>query len=288
MKPRIELVSTHNLAGSRTKVFSYPASTSAAKEIIFAVHGFRGDHHGLRRIIDQLPQYTVIVPDLPGFGASSSMQLPHDLAGYATMLDELASDLRLPTKTILLGHSFGSLVATKLATQREFSQLILLNPISELALDSSQAVIAKATGWYYQLCAQLPEKLGSAVLRSKLFSDAMSLVMTKSKDRKMRQYVREQHRAYFGQFHRRDTLVQAYQASIGHTVSEFSGQLDLPVLLVGGMLDELGTPATQEALRASFSDAQLVMLDNVGHLIHYEKAAETAAEIDRFIQHATH
>ncbi|MGP9606990.1 alpha/beta fold hydrolase [Glutamicibacter sp. AOP38-B1-38] len=283
MSPRTELVTTHALYGSNTRVFSYPASTASSAGVIFAIHGFRGDHHGLTRIIEQLPQYTIIVPDLPGFGASTSMQLAHDVDGYALALNDLADELHLPAHSILLGHSFGSLVAAKLATQRGFSALLLLNPISELALESSQAFIAKLTGCYYTLCAKLPAPLGEAVLRSKLFSDAMSLVMTKSKDPAMRAYVREQHRAYFGGFHSRDTLAQSYQASISCTVGGYAGTIGIPALLVGGMLDELGTAQTQETLRASFAHAELVMLEDVGHLIHYEKAPETAAAITKFL-----
>ena len=285
MTPRTELVTSHTLYGSTTKVYSYPASTERSSGTILAVHGFRGDHHGLQRIVEQLPQYTVIVPDLPGFGSSSSMHLSHDVDGYATVLSTLADEFALPSSTILLGHSFGSLVAAKLAAERGFSALVLLNPISELALDSSQALMAKLTGFYYELCARLPEPLGSAVLRSKAFSDAMSLVMTKSKDRAMRQYVRAQHRAYFGGFHSRVSLAQAYQASIAHTVGEYSAHIHIPVLMVGGMLDELGSPQSQENLRASFADARLVMLPNVGHLIHYEKAGGTASAIHKFLQH---
>ncbi|WP_404291466.1 alpha/beta fold hydrolase [Glutamicibacter arilaitensis] len=283
MSPRTELVTTHALYGSTTKVFSYPACADNSAGVIFAIHGFRGDHHGLTRIIEQLPQYTIIVPDLPGFGASTSMQVDHDVDGYAIALNDLADELQLPAGAILLGHSFGSLVAAKLATQRDFAALLLLNPISELALDSSQAFIAKLTGFYYTLCAKLPSRLGEAVLRSTLSSDAMSLVMTKSKDPQMRGYVRDQHRAYFGGFHSRDTLAQSYQASISGTVGEYSRAIGIPALLVGGMLDELGTAQTQETLRASFNQAELVMLPEVGHLIHYEKAPETAAAITEFL-----
>ena len=108
--------------------------------------------------------------------------------------------------------------------------------------------------------------------------------MTKSKNPDIRAYVREQHRAYFGGFHSRATLAQSYRASISSTVGDYSPALGLPTLMVAGREDELGTPQTQETLRASFADAQLVMLENVGHLIHYEKAPETAKAIARFLQ----
>ncbi|WP_313813807.1 alpha/beta hydrolase [Glutamicibacter sp.] len=282
--PRELVVSTHHLAGSKLKVFNYLSTLSQPAGVIFAVHGFRGDHHGLERIISNLPEYTVVVPDLPGFGASSSMtELAHDVQGYAEVLLLLLEDLELGAGTHLLGHSFGSIVAAKLATLREFSTLTLLNPISEPALESSQAFLAKLTSFYYSTCAKLPAGIGEPALRSKLFTDSMSLVMTKSRDPQMRRYVREQHRAYFGGFHSRATLAQSYDASINHTVGEYSPEIAVSTLMIGGMRDELGSPATQEALRASFAEAQLIMLENVGHLIHYEKAPEVAAAVREFL-----
>lgn len=284
MAPRQQLVSTHHLSGSTLRVFTHVAA-APRRGVIFAVHGFRGDHHGLARIIAELEHYTVIVPDLPGFGSSTSMSgVEHDVDGYAAVLDQLADELQLDEQVHLLGHSFGSIVAAKLATTRSFASLLLLNPISELALDSSQAFLAKITSGYYETCAKIPAAIGEPLLRSKLFSDAMSLVMTKSKDPEMRAYVRDQHRRYFGGFHSRTTLAQSYRASISSTVGDYSPEIGLPTLLVGGVQDELGTVETQQALRASFANAQLAMLQNVGHLIHYEKAPETAAAIKSFLQ----
>ncbi len=278
-------VSTHHHFGSTLKVFTYRAQGPASRGVLFAVHGFRGDHHGLARIIAALPQYTVVVPDLPGFGASTSMtQQPHDVSGYTLLLTALADELGLGPATHLVGHSFGSIVAAKLASERQFASLTLLNPISEPALESSQALLAKLTSVYYDLCAKLPVRVGEALLRSTAFSDAMSLVMTKSRDPEMRQYVREQHRAYFGGFHSRTTLAEAYLASIGDTVGSYSPAIGTRTLMIGGMQDELGSPATQETLRASFTQARLLMLQDVGHLIHYEKAPEVAAAMDSFLR----
>ncbi len=284
MRQREHLMSTHRIYGAQVRVFTAVAH-EPSRGVIFAVHGFRGDHHGLARIVQNLENYTVIVPDLPGFGASSSMSdHPHDVEGYAQALDALADELHLDANIHLLGHSFGSIVAAKLATMRPFASLLLLNPISELALDSSQALLAKITSAYYELCAKLPAFIAEPLLRSQLFSDAMSLVMTKSKDPAIRSYVRDQHRAYFGGFHSTSTLAQSYRASISSTVAHYSPELTLPTMMIGGMQDELGSPETQEELRNSFAHAQLLMLENVGHLIHYEKAEETASALDAFLR----
>ncbi|HEU5187952.1 MAG TPA: alpha/beta fold hydrolase, partial [Candidatus Saccharimonadales bacterium] len=41
------------------------------QQTIVMIHGFRGTHHGLQNIIDRLDDYKIIIPDLPGFGAST-------------------------------------------------------------------------------------------------------------------------------------------------------------------------------------------------------------------------
>ena len=265
------------------KVFTYPALAEKPAGVLLAVHGFRGDHHGLARITELLADYTLIVPDLPGFGSSTAMDREHDVQGYALVLDELSRELELGDHVVLVGHSFGSLIAAKLATLREFAALVLINPISEPPLESSQRFLAQGAGLFYAACARLPGRLGERILRSRLITDAMSAFMTKSKDSAVRRYVRDQHRAYFAGFYNRETLAQAYRASISHTVQQWAGQIAEPVLMVGGEQDEMGSPATQEQLRASFPDAELVMLPEVGHLVHYEKAAETAAALRRFL-----
>lgn len=266
------------------KVFSYPSQSEKPAGVMLAVHGFRGDHHGLELITELLPDYTIIIPDLPGFGSSTAMNRVHDVAGYARVLDQLCQELQLGDHVVLVGHSFGSLVAAKLATEHTFSALVLLNPISEPPLESSQRFAAALAGMFYTACANMPGKVGERILRSKLITDGMSALMTKSKDPKIRRYVRDQHRAYFGGFYNRKTLSEAYQASISHTVQQWAPDIAEPVLMVGGDKDEMGSPITQEQLRASFPDAELVMLPEVGHLIHYEKADDTATAIRCFLQ----
>ena len=40
---------------------------------IVAVHGFRGEHHGLEPVVAQLPGMRIVSPDLPGFGDSAPL-----------------------------------------------------------------------------------------------------------------------------------------------------------------------------------------------------------------------
>ncbi|GAA4372440.1 alpha/beta fold hydrolase [Paeniglutamicibacter cryotolerans] len=279
---RTPLRSLHRIHGAEVKCFTYPA-TDSPRGAIFAVHGFRGDHHGLALLIEALPEYTVIVPDLPGFGESTSFSCGrHDVPGYARVIEALRRELELPGDTVLLGHSFGSIVAAcHLATHPgSFASLVLVNPICEPALEGSQAVFSRIAGLYYGAGAALPARLGDGLLRSRLITDAMSAALTKSRDKEVRAYVVDQHRRYFSRFADRSTLREAYEASISATVREYAPAITVPVRLIVGELDELGSIPAQQDLGALFPDASMAVIDGVGHLIHYEKPG-VAAEIVR-------
>lgn len=287
---RTPLHSSHPIHGAMVKCHTYPA-TETPRGAIFAVHGFRGDHHGLALLIDALPQYTVIVPDLPGFGESTSFTTGrHDVPGYARVIEALRMELELPGDTVLLGHSFGSIVAAcHLATHPgSFASLVLVNPICEPALEGSQALFSRAAGLYYAAGATLPERIGEGLLRSRLVTDLMSFALTKSRDKAVRSYVADQHRRYFSRFADRSTLREAYEASISGTVCDYAPAITAPVRLIVGELDELGSIPAQQDLGALFPDASMAVIGGVGHLIHYEKPGVAAEIVHDFLDGLAH
>lgn len=250
------------------------------------VHGFRGDHHGLLRIIEALPAYRVIAPDLPGFGRSGPLEENHDVAAYAEFVRNSVALLGLDSQTVLVGHSFGSIIAAKAAADAPgtFASLVLINPISAPALEGSSRVATRLAELYYSLGAALPERAGQALLRNRLIVRAMSEMMAKTRDRPLRRWIHAQHRAYFSAFASRDVVLQAFSASISSTVRDSAPRLQLPVLLIAAERDDLGTVQTQQELAALMPDSTLVVLPDVGHLIHYEAPDAAAAHIARFLQ----
>ena len=292
---RPALVSIHQIHGSSVQCWTYPAQQEC-RGVMLAVHGFRGDHHGLIRLIEHLPAYTIIVPDLPGFGVSTPFGAApttgevgstpaHDAHGYGQVIAALRKDLALDENTILLGHSFGSIVASDYLAKHpdHFANLVLINPICEPALEGDQALMSKAAGLYYWAGAVLPKRLGEGLLRSRLITDITSLAMLKSKDPSMRHYVFDQHRRYFSGFTSRATLREAYAASITQTVRDVAARINNPTLLVVGEKDELGSIPAQRALARAFPRGLMRVISDVGHLIHYEKAPEAAALINEFL-----
>src|SRR6476661_2605963 len=103
-----------DLNGTRVAYWTYePAQVSPETRTILVIHGFRGDHHGLLRVVDQLPGMRLIMPDLPGFGASGAFRAGgHSVAGYGGFVADFMAALGLGPDTVLLGHSFGSIIAS--------------------------------------------------------------------------------------------------------------------------------------------------------------------------------
>ncbi|WP_051297604.1 alpha/beta fold hydrolase [Brevibacterium album] len=287
--------------GPAPAVFAYPARTSApgrepasgAARPVLLIHGFRGDHHGLSLIAHELRGHDAFVPDLPGFGRTPPPPEGLSLDFYAAHIAALARSLTETTGSapLLVGHSFGSILAAHaLARQPDISPgLGLLSPIVVPALQGSAGFLTQLTRLYYAVGRALPERAGSALLAHPLIVRAMSEVMATTRDRRLRAYIHHQHALHFSDYADRAALAQAYEVSIRHTVAEAApglAQAHRPVLLVAGDADLIAPVTAARDLRTELSDSgldvSLTELPGAGHLIHYERPAETAAALASF------
>ncbi len=269
--------------GARSRLHSYGPDT-AGPRIVF-LHGLRGDHHGLAPIVAHLDGIRVLVPDLPGFGASAP--LPggaHDLDAYVAWTRELLAAEAPDGNVILAGHSFGSVVAAAaVAAGAGVRALALVNPIAAPALVGPRRAATRTTVAYHRLAAALPERAGTALLRSRVITRLASMAMVHTGDRQLRRWIHAEHDRRFNGFADRRVLLAAFDASIRHTVADYAGRVAVPTLLIAGERDDLAPVAAQRALRERFPDARLVVLAGTGHLAHYEAPAAVAAAITEFV-----
>ncbi|GAD32935.1 putative hydrolase [Microbacterium sp. TS-1] len=254
-----------------------------APQTLLAVHGFRGEHHGLEPVVAHLGDVRVIMPDLPGFGETPAIPgREHDLETYADWLTEFAA--AAAPGAVVVGHSFGSIVASAaVAGGLPAPRLILINPIGAPALEGPRGVFTRLAVWYYDVGARLPRRVGEALLRNRLIVRVMSLAMVKTRDRTLRRFVHEQHDTYFSSFADRDVLRDAFVTSVSNDVRAFAPRIPQPTLLIAAVQDDITPIEAERRLRELFPAAELVEIDGVGHLIHYEKPREAAAAIKRFL-----
>jgi pimeloyl-ACP methyl ester carboxylesterase/glycosyltransferase involved in cell wall biosynthesis len=276
--------SSVRIMGGDTKYWVY--GPDDAETTIVVVHGYRGEHHGLEPVIAQLRGLRVISPDLPGFGESSALVgVKHDIAGYSHWLGAFVDALGVRGTAVIVGHSFGSIVsAAAVAGGLDTPKLVLINPIAAPALSGPNAFMSRLTLLYYRAGRALPERLGAALLSSWLIVRFMSIFLAQTKDPALRSWIHDQHHTHFSRYATRDSVVEGFEASISSDVSMYAADITAPTLLIGADHDPITTVEDQRRLQTLFPDARLVMLDGVGHLVHYEKPREAAAAIIEFLE----
>ena len=270
-----------------TRYWVYPAETAdrAAAPTVVMIHGFRGNHRGLEAIAGALDDFNVIIPDLPGFGESTPFGGEHSVAAYATWLDAFINKLELANKAHLLGHSFGSIVVSHaVAKGLPVLTLSLENPVSAPALKGPKVLATKVANGFYSSTERMELARAERALKSWPMVRGMSIIMAKTRDRKLRAWIHQQHDENFNDFASRRTVLEAYRASTSECVGDWVESFTIPTLAIIGSKDDITSPRQQRSVFARLRvPNRLVEHAGVGHLTHYEIPAEVAEDIRLFI-----
>jgi pimeloyl-ACP methyl ester carboxylesterase len=111
----------------------------------------------------------------------------------------------------------------------------------------------------------------------------MSVTMTKTKDKNLRRWIHGQHDQYFSVFDGRRAVLEAFQTSVRNDVSQFASSLTGRVLMIVADRDDITSLPRQRELATQLDEASLYVIEGVGHLVHYEAAAEAATTIRSFL-----
>lgn len=266
------------IGGTRVSWWEYPADRDGEPAVpVVLVHGFRGTHHGLAPIVAAMPETRFIAPDLPGFGESEPNPAGHDLDAYAAWLTAFLERVDPRGEAVVLGHSFGSLIVARnvraLGARR---RIVLVNPIAAPAMTGADRLFAQLARLFYRTGEVLPERAGTALLRSRLVTRAMSEIMAVTRHRGLRRAIHAEHDARFSTFANRRALAEAFAASISDSVIAHAADFPPGTVLIAGMRDAIAPARDQCALVRAMPGASLHLIEGVGHLIHYEKPAAAA------------
>lgn len=275
------------LFGSTVQYWSYGPADAP---VILMVHGFRGNHVGLSQIISELDGFQLVVPDLPGYGLSTPMtELPHSVEGYSAFVEAFMAAVGLK-RPVLLGHSFGSIVAAHFAAHRGdlISDLILVNPI---AVRPGRGLVARPASLfvraYYWLGANLPAPAADIVLGSRAYNRLQSLTLATTKDPQVRRHVYRHHLSDLEFAQNRRVIAESFADSITKTALDDAAHIKNRTLLIAGERDNIVPVRHQHTLKATIPAAELEVIPGVGHLVHLETPQPVAEAVKRFLQHAS-
>ena len=263
-----------SIDGVNTNYWLYPATTgnTIQAETLVLVHGYRGDHHGLESFAGGLTNYNVIAPDLPGFGTSDPMKVEHSLESYSVWFKEFLDKLELKSP-LVVGHSFGTLVVSSTEAK--------LGLFSKIVVGISK-VLLEFVKFYYWLAHIVPEYVGNKMTKTYLLVDSMSAYTTKSKDKTLRKWIKQQHRSHFNSFANSQVVWEAYLASIENVVIPFVKEIHKPVLLIAAELDEITPVSAVYDFAKTMDNARVHEIKGCGHLVHYEAASEAIEVMNEF------
>jgi pimeloyl-ACP methyl ester carboxylesterase len=230
------------------------------------IHGYPLDHAIWNEVAGLLENdFDVILPDLRGFGESTTLETPYGMNEIAEDLAQLLKKLDIK-KTMIVGHSMGGYVA--LAFAHKYPDQVI-----GLGLVGSQAPsdLPERKEGRYKTAADVEEK-GLSVVTP--MTDKLSA------DQKIRDVVRP-----MIERQSKNGVVGALKAMAEREDARaWLPDFTFPIVLVHGDKDELIPVERAQEIKVAISNAQLVELPGAGHLTMMEMPAKTAEALKLLIK----
>ncbi|BCJ44350.1 alpha/beta hydrolase [Actinoplanes ianthinogenes] len=273
---------------------------TGGKPTIVFVHGFAldmGTFYFQRKALAELGEYRLVFYDQPGHGRSSKLQSgTYDIAALgrslAAVLDATVPDGHI----ILVGHSMGGM--TIMAFAEQFPEWFG-NRVTGVVLMSTSAglfdkatlgvtnVVARVSAPFFPLWDKAAKLGGGTIDRARVASSDLAWLLTR--------------RYGFGEAKPSPSLVTFVESMNSKTSVEtltkylntlyrhsrlpaLSALRGVPVLVIVGDRDYL-TPVTHsEEIIQQLPEAELLKVENSGHVVMLEKADEVNAALIPFLE----
>jgi pimeloyl-ACP methyl ester carboxylesterase len=286
--------------GTELHVEIVEAKTPSGKPTIVFVHGFAldmGTFYFQRKALTEQGDHRLVFYDQPGHGRSSRLKSgDYDIAALgkslAAVLDATVPDGHI----ILVGHSMGGMTIMAFAEQypqwfgERVTGVVLMSTSAGL-IDKTklglQSLVARASAPFFPLWGKAARLGGNTIDRARLASSDLSWLLTR--------------RYGFGEAKPSPSLVTFVEAMNSKTSVEtltkylktlythnrfpaLSALRGVPVLVIVGTRDVL-TPVTHsEEMVKHLPNAELIKIDDSGHVVMLEKSDEVNATILAFLE----
>ena len=251
---------------------------------VLLIHGYAESSRMWKPLAQTLaPHFSVIAPDLPGFGDSSIPTTDVDMKTAAQRLHTAVTSLGYK-RVRVVGHDIGLMVAYAYAAMypQEVERLALMDAFLP-GVGDWHAVYDNPKIWHFRFYGPTPEALVKG--RERTYFEHFWNDFAADKTRSIPE---EDRRAYTEEYSRPGRMAAgfAYFASFPKTAVDFAElsktPLTFPVLSIGGAKANGVALGAQVKLVAS--DAKVIVLENTGHWIMEERPKETMAALVDFLQ----
>ena len=251
----------------------YAENANLTGEPLLLIHGFGGNKDNFTRIADELEDYHLIIPDLLGFGESSKpMSADYRSQAQATRLHELLQAKGLASNIHIGGNSMGGAISVAYAAQ--------------YPKDVKSLWLVDSAGFW---SAGVPKSLEGATLENNPL-----LINSKEDFYKMYDFVMykppylpKSVKAVFAQerINNKELDAKILEQIVTDNVEERAqiiADYNIPTLVVWGEKDQVIKPETVNVIKNIIPQAQVIMMEDIGHVPMIEAVEQTAEDYKGF------
>lgn len=251
----------------------YAENANLTGEPLLLIHGFGGNKDNFTRIADELEDYHLIIPDLLGFGESSKpMSADYRSQAQATRLHELLQAKGLASNIHIGGNSMGGAISVAYA--------------AKYPKDVKSLWLVDSAGFW---SAGVPKSLEGATLENNPL-----LINSKEDFYKMYDFVMykppylpKSVKAVFAQerINNKELDAKILEQIVTDNVEERAqiiANYNIPTLVVWGEKDQVIKPETVNVIKDIIPQAQVIMMEDIGHVPMIEAVEQTAEDYKGF------
>lgn len=251
----------------------YAENANLTGEPLLLIHGFGGNKDNFTRIADELEDYHLIIPDLLGFGESSKpMSADYRSQAQATRLHELLQAKGLASNIHIGGNSMGGAISVAYA--------------AKYPKDVKSLWLVDSAGFW---SAGVPKSLEGATLENNPL-----LINSKEDFYKMYDFVMykppylpKSVKAVFAQerINNKELDAKILEQIVTDNVEERAqiiADYKIPTLVVWGDKDQVIKPETVNVIKDIIPQAQVIMMEDIGHVPMIEAVEQTAEDYKGF------
>ncbi|WP_250001281.1 alpha/beta fold hydrolase [Actinoplanes sp. M2I2] len=274
--------------------------TPGDKPTIVFVHGFAldmGTFYFQRKVLAERGDHRLVFYDQPGHGRSSRLQSgEYDIAALGKSLAAVLNAAVPDGHIILVGHSMGGMTIMAFAEQypewfgKRVTGVVLMSTSAGL-IDKTKlglpTLVARASAPFFPLWGRAAHLGGTTIDRARVVSSDLAWLLTR--------------RYGFGEPKPSPSLVTFVETMNSKTSVEtltkylhtlythnrfpaLSALRGVPVLVIVGTRDYLTPVNHSEEILKHLPEAELIKVDNSGHVVMLEKADEVNAALLPFLE----
>ena len=242
--------------------------------IIF-LHGSPGQISNWKYQISYFEEkYRVVAYDQRGYGRSDK-PIEVTLNDYLDDLTLLMNKLNISVEdAVLIGHSFGGMVAQAYARDHTIKGLVLIGSLIKIKPDMIDKIIWHLPPVFWRRLLFTENPLTRKVYRDLFFSPSTSDEIFQEFIKDNREYLESlpAHAFRYLKFFR------------DYDASNWLPEIKAPALVIVGEDDKVTPKDESVKIHELLPNSRLVILERAGHLILYERAEELNKLIDEFIK----